>query len=141
MVGTWMNTVEVGSARLRVGGRRKQLPPGSQDQVANSPELTLVTPVRGHPFIDLLRPLRVPCEEDYWGMLYIIDPGSILEAFGLTDIAVTEKNGQFTLTRDDESVSVSRQELAKFLFGSERISDFAEDILPLLFWEWPMEHV
>ena len=41
-------------------------------------------------------------------MLYIIDPDSIFEAFGLTDIAVTEENGQFTLTRDDESVSVSR---------------------------------
>ena len=45
MVGTWMNTVEVGSARLRVGGRRKQIPPGSQDQVANSPELKLVPPL------------------------------------------------------------------------------------------------
>ncbi len=54
---------------------------------------------------------------------------------------VTEMDGKFALARGDESATVSRQELAKLLFGPERISDFAGDVLPLLFWEWPLEHV
>jgi hypothetical protein len=78
---------------------------------------------------------------DYWGMLYIIDPRGILEAFELDEISVMETEGRFTLTRGEGSVCVSRQELAKLLFGPEPISDFARDVLPLPFWEWPIEHV
>jgi len=133
LVRTWFGS--------KVGTRSGQLTPGLQEKVADSPELTLVAPAEGHPFIDLLRSLALPCREDYWGMLYIIDPGGILAAFGLTEIAVSEEAGKFTLTRGSESLSVSRQELAKLLFGPERISDFASDVLPLLFWEWPIEHV
>ncbi len=125
----------------RVGERGGNLLPESQAKVEESPELTLVAPGNGHPFLDLLRELGFPCQADYWGMLYIIDPRGILDAFGLTNISVAEEGGRFTLSRGDESVRVSRQELAKLLFGPERISDFADDGLPLMFWEWPLEHV
>ena len=125
----------------RVGKRGGNLLPESQAKVEESPELTLVAPGNGHPFLDLLRELGFPCQADYWGMLYIIDPRGILDAFGLTNISVAEEGGRFTLSRGDESVRVSRQELAKLLFGPERISDFAGDGLPLMFWEWPLEHV
>ena len=125
----------------RVGDRGGQLIPGSREKVAVSPELTLVAPETGHPFADILQSLSLPCRKDYWGMLYIIDPRGILDGFGLQDIAVTEVDGEFALTRGDESVSVSRQKMAKLLFGPERISNFACDVLPLIFWEWPLEHV
>lgn len=125
----------------RVGERGGNLLPESQAKVEESPELTLVAPGNGHPFLDLLRELGFPCQADYWGMLYIIAPRGILDAFGLTNISVAEEGGRFTLSRGDESVRVSRQELAKLLFGPERISDFADDGLPLMFWEWPLEHV
>ena len=125
----------------RIGNRGGRLQPGSKEKVAASQELTLVAPASGHPFAELLRSLSLPCSTGYWGMLYVIDPRGILDAFGLTDIDVTEANGQFTLTRGSESVDVSRQELAKLLFGPERISDFASDVLPVGFWEWPIEHV
>ena len=125
----------------RIGERGGKLGAGGKDKVAASRELTLIAPVTGHPFADLLRSLSLPCQTDYWGMLYIIDPRGILDAFGIDDIAVTETDGQFTLTRNDDSVNVSRQELAKLLFGPERIIDFASDVLPLLFWEWPIAHV
>ena len=125
----------------RVGQRGGQLAHGSREPVAASPELALVAPATEHPFADLLGSLSLPRRHEYWGMLYVIDPRGILDSFGLDDMAVRELNGQFTLTRGDESVSVTRQRLAKLLFGPERISDFAQDVLPLLFWEWPIEHV
>ena len=109
--------------------------------MAASRELALVAPASGHPFALVLRSLSVPCSIDYWGMLYVIDPRGILDACGLKDIAVTETHERFTLTRGNESVEVSRQELTKILFGPERIHGFAGDVLPLLFWEWPIEHV
>ena len=125
----------------RVGERGGHLRRGSQDKVAASRELALVAPASGHPFALVLRSLSVPCSIDYWGMLYVIDPRGILDACGLKDIAVTETHERFTLTRGNESVEVSRQELTKILFGPERIHGFAGDVLPLLFWEWPIEHV
>ena len=125
----------------RIGERGGKLPPGHQEKVAPSRELTLVAPETGHPFVDFLRALSIPVSRDYWGMLYIIDPRGLLDGFGLEDVAVNETDGIFTLTRGRESVIVSRQELTKLLFGPERINDFARDVLPLLFWEWPLEHV
>ncbi len=125
----------------RIGERGGQLTPGHQERVAPSRELTLVAPYTGHRFAEFLKSISVPCDINYWGMLTIIDPRGILDGFGLDDITVTEMDGKFALARGDESATVSRQELAKLLFGPERISDFAGDVLPLLFWEWPLEHV
>ncbi len=126
---------------MRVGQRAGHPATGSQQKVPDSPELALVAPAEGHPFADLLRSLSIPCRRGYWGMLYVIDPRGVLDSFGLNDINVSQSNDQFTLTRGAESIAVTRQGLAKLLFGPERTSDFARDVLPLLFWEWPLEHV
>ncbi len=125
----------------RAGDRSGQSPKSLQDKVKDSPELTLVAPGTGHAFIEVLQSLGFPCEESYWGMLNILDPRGILDAFGADDVAVTEEHGRFTLVRGGESVSATRQELAKLFFGPERISEFARDILPFPFWQWPLEHV
>lgn len=125
----------------RVGKRGERLAHGSQEEVLASQELTLAAPAAGHPFTEILRSLALPGHHDYWGMLYIIDPRGILDSFGRPEIAVREADGQFTLTRADESISVTGQGLAKLLFRPDRTSDFARDALPLLFWEWPTEHV
>lgn len=143
----WGGPVELISGLVRAcfyrkfGAREKQLIPGHQEKVSSSPELMLVAPKNGHPFADFLDSTLLPVSRDYWGMLYIINPRRILDAYGLKDISVTENNGIFTLSRSNKSVTVSRQEIAKLFFGPERISDFAREILPLTFWEWPLEHV
>ena len=103
--------------------------------------VSLVAPMYGHSLSQILQPLSLPRSVEYWGMLHIIDPRGILDAFGLQDISVKEENGQFTLERRDARVTVDRCQLAKLLFGPERIADFASDVLPLQFWEWPLEHV
>ncbi len=143
----WGGSVELVSGLVRAcfyhkfGAREGQLTPGHQERVSSSPELMLVAPKNGHPFADFLDSTLLPVSRDYWGMLYIINPRSILDACGLNDISVTENNGIFTLTRSNESVTVNRQEIAKLFFGPERISDFASEVLPLTFWEWPLEDV
>jgi len=125
----------------RLGQRGGNQPVGTRERVPDSQIMPLVAPTQGHAFLGRLNLMSVPCQTGYWGMLHIIDPRGILDAFGLQEIGVAETNGQFRLTRGDESVTVTRQELAKLLFGPERISDFCQDVLPLLFWEWPVEHV
>ena len=129
----------------RVGERGGQLPVDSQAKVAQSRELTVVAPKVGHSFAGLLGDRGISANHEYWGMLNIIDPRGILDAFGLQSIELREHDGLFTLSRDStgkaESVTVTRQALAKLLFGPEKISDFPSELLPLLFWEWPLEHV
>ena len=125
----------------RAGERANQRSRNAEDRVAASPELAIVAPLTGHAFATRLASLGLPCRRDYWGMLYVVDPRGILDTFGLDDISVNEQDGNFTLTRGDASISVDRQGLAKLLFGPERTSDFAADVLPLLYWQWPLEHV
>ena len=113
----------------------------AQTRVAGSERMTMIAPRAGHPLINGLEPLSLPCRYEYWGMLYILDPRGTLDAFGLHDITVHESDGRFTLTRGRAQVTVNRPQLAKLLFGPERISDFAGDVLPVTFWQWPLEHV
>ena len=49
----------------RLGARGGQLPHGSQENVMDSRELTLVAPAEGHRFADMLRSLLLPCHHDY----------------------------------------------------------------------------
>ena len=125
----------------RVGQRGGKLSPGYEEKVAPSRELAVITPRTGHTFIELLETVSLSVDHAYWGMLNVIDPRGILDAFGLESIDLREENGMFTLSRGHESITVTRQALAKLLFGPERIAGFAADRLPFLFWEWPLEHV
>ena len=65
----------------------------------------------------------------------------VLDAFGHQDIDVMENNGRMIISRDGQSLSLTRQQLVKLLFGPERIDGFASDVLPLKFWQWSLDHV
>ena len=104
-------------------------------------KMWLTTPPSGHPLPQLLEQCSFPCRCDYWGMLYILDPRGILDAFGCGDISISKRDGYFILERGNDRVAVDRSGLTKLLFGPERVSCFAEDVLPFTFWEWPIEHV
>jgi len=112
-----------------------------QTKVAASEKMLLVGPQDGHPFLEILQGLGMPCHRDYWGMLYILDPRGVLDAFGHQDIDVMEDNGRMIVSRDGQSLSLTRQQLVKLLFGPERIDGFASDVLPLKFWQWSLDHV
>ena len=112
-----------------------------QAKVAASEKMLLVGPQDGHRFLKILQGLGMPCHRDYWGMLYILDPKGVLDAFSHQDIDVTEENGRMIISRDGQSLSLTRQQLVKLLFGPERVDDFASDVLPLRFWQWSLDHV
>ena len=74
-------------------------------------------------------------------MLLVVDPVGVLEAFGLTDITVNQSGEIFHLQCGEETDTLTRCELAKLLFGPERLDPFAQHLLPLPFWQWPLERV
>lgn len=113
----------------------------AKTRVPLSEIMGVIAPRAGHGFIEGLRPRSLPVNREYWGMLYVVDPRGILDAFGLDDVDLAEADGLYTLTRGGATVTVDRPRLAKLLFGPERIDEFAADRLPLVFYEWPLEHV
>jgi ribosomal protein S18 acetylase RimI-like enzyme len=103
--------------------------------------LTLTTPGWQQPLLTLLDTLRIPYGSSYLGMIYVVDPRAVLDAFGLSDIEVRAEGETFNLTYQGESATFSRSQLAKLFFGPERVSAFAEGRLPLSFWQWNLEKV
>ena len=93
------------------------------------------------PLQDLLDARRIPCALDYAGMLLVVDPAGVLEAFGRTDIAITQSGEAFHLQCGEQTGTFTRCELAKLFFGPERLALFAQHLLPLPFWQWPLERV
>ncbi len=78
---------------------------------------------------------------NYARMMLPLDPAGILHAFNLSDITVRETTGAFTFTSRTQEVTMDRPALVKLLFGPERITDFATDVFPLPFWQWPLDCV
>jgi hypothetical protein len=103
--------------------------------------LTLTTPGWQQPLLTLLDALRIPYGSSYLGMIYVVDPRAVLDAFDLSDIEVRAEGEAFNLTYQGESVTFSRSQLAKLFFGPERVSAFAAGHLPLPFWQWNLEKV
>ena len=104
-------------------------------------EITLVAPAEGHLLVEMLQGLRMPCNNSYLGVMYVLDPKGLLQATGHTDIVISEKDIGFSLLRGPERVDLAQCELAKQFFGPERVSDFAGDVFPLWFWQWSLDKV
>ena len=103
--------------------------------------LTLVAPGWGHPLVNLLDRMRIPYHSDYLGMLMIIDPQAILNAYGISSVQVEEVDEEFIVRSEQATLKLDRRLLTKLFFGPERISDFAADTFPLPFWQWGLEKV
>jgi predicted N-acetyltransferase YhbS len=103
--------------------------------------ITIASPATGHPLIATLDGLGIPYSTRYSGMLLLLDPAGILDAFGQTDISITEDVGGFRLTRGDDSITVTGREMVKLFFGPERVSGFADDVFPLPVWQWQIDRV
>jgi ribosomal protein S18 acetylase RimI-like enzyme len=103
--------------------------------------LTLSTPGWQQPLVARLDALRIPYSSSYLGMMYVVDPRAVLDAFGLSAIGVSAEGEAFNLTYQGERVTLHRSQLAKLFFGPERVSPFAAELLPLPFWQWNLEKV
>ena len=104
-------------------------------------KITLTAPCGGHPFVEMLDRLRIPYSVGYSGMIYLVDPEGVLDAFGHKEIALSAENEKFTLVRGDEKETLTKTKLTKLFFGPERPVRFSQDTFPLPFWQWPIEHV
>ena len=103
--------------------------------------MDLSVPGRGHALVGRLDDLGIPCNRNYAGMMHLLDPRGVLDAFGLADVDVRERSGELTFTRGLESCTLPRTLATKLAFGPERPSDFAAGVFPLPFCQWGMEHV
>lgn len=103
--------------------------------------LTLMTPTWQHPLLTLLDAVRLPYATEYLGMLFVVDPRRILDAYALSSVKVERVGNEFVLEYKGERAQFTRNQLAKLFFGPERISNFATDLFPLPFWQWILEKV
>jgi predicted acetyltransferase len=161
----WAGPAEIVAGLVRACFERLDDPAASTSQrdSGDGPALlrtlTLTTPGWQHPLVTRLDHARIPHTIDYLGMIYVVDPQAILNAYGLSSICsvsslasmagtsmadtdhVEAKGQEFVLTYREESAKFSRNQLAKLFFGPERITEFAADIFPLPFWQWNLEKV
>jgi hypothetical protein len=105
------------------------------------PNLSLITPAWPHPLVTMLDAVRIPYATEYLGMMYVVDPRPILDAYGLSALDVEAVGDEFILHYEGEAVKLTRNQLAKLFFGPERISNFAAHLFPLPFWQWLLEKV
>jgi hypothetical protein len=85
--------------------------------------------------------VQIPYHSDYLGMLMIVDPQAILNAYGILSVQVEEVDEEFIVRSEQATLKVDRRLLTKLYFGPERISDFAAGTFPLPFWQWGLEKV
>ena len=140
----WAGPSDVVAGLLRAWSEERARVADKAEQTSNadfSDKLILTGPPKGHSLLRLFGKFKLPCRIDYWGMLYVVDPRGILDAFGCQDIGLQERGSQFALELGEERLTVTRQQLTKLLFGPERTSDFGGGRLPFVFWQWPLEHV
>ena len=133
LVRAWFESID--DSDTSTSGRDASRQPVLNDQI------TVVAPHAGHGFVQLLDELGIPCRVDYLGMLYLIDPRGVLDAFDYKEIRLSSKDGMFTVARGGEEVTLAQTELTKLFFGPERVTDLAGDVFPLPFWQWQVERV
>lgn len=123
---------------------------GADGNVPSLHTLTLETPApetRGqHPLPTWLEARGFPVTREYLGMLYVVDPQGILDAFGLDDVElVPEQNGEgharFVVRVRGTTLTLDRRQLAKLFFGPERVLAGESGPFPLSCWQWPLEMV
>jgi GNAT superfamily N-acetyltransferase len=111
--------------------------------------LNLTTPGWQHPLVDRLDRLGIPFRGDYLGMIHLVDPQAVLNAFGYSLVQVeaagetagSAEGEKFIVTVGDASLHLNRNQLTKLFFGPERVSDFGGELFPLPFWQWYLEQV
>ncbi len=75
------------------------------------------------------------------GMVLILDAPGLFQALGLSDVHLARRDGGWSLHRGARALEVTELELVKLVFGPERFPDFAPDIFPVGFFQWPLDMV
>jgi hypothetical protein len=103
-------------------------------------ELSVVTPDTPDGLPALLQDLGIPSALHYLGMLAVLDAPALLRALDLP-FEVERRGERWHLRHGRQTLDLSAGELTKLLFGPERRPDFAPDLLPVPFFQWPLDRV
>ena len=114
-----------------------QRPPGQRATV----EMRVLTPDMRDGLPGSLMQKGIPHAFGYLGMVRMLDPIGLFGALGLDEIG-TEAQGQgWRLSHRGKTRTFGERELARLIFGPERPAEFAADILPVPFYQWPADRV
>jgi hypothetical protein len=104
-------------------------------------ELTVQTPAGSGGLEALLLERGIPSALTYMGMLLILDPPRLFEALGIEATVERGPDGAWRVSHGGASLRVTDGELVKLVFGPERWPDFAPDLFPIDFYQWPADRV
>jgi len=118
--------------------RTSERPPGQRATI----EMTVATPDAADGLPGLLAGLGIPATLTYMGMIKLLDPVGLLAALDLSrEVAVEQRGDSWRVRRGDRTLDLDERQLVKLFFGPERFPDFAPDILPIDFYQWPPDRV
>ena len=112
-------------------------PPGQRATI----ELTVTTPALRTGLPALLAQAGIPHSLGYMGMIAILDAPGLFEALRLRDVELTPSDRGWLVRHDGHTLELTPQQLVKLVFGPERFSDFAPDLFPIDFFQWPLDRV
>ena len=102
--------------------------------------MTVQTPGDGSAVPALLLDLGIPSALTYLGMLLILDARGLFAALGIRAEIEQLRDG-WRLRHGGRTLDLGDGELVKLIFGPERRHDFAPDVFPVDFYQWPMDRV
>jgi GNAT superfamily N-acetyltransferase len=93
-------------------------------------------------FATVLVQRGIPASLGYIGMATLLDLRGLLASLGLDALdAVETGDGHWRLHHRGRELVLSEGDLTKLFFGPERWPEFAPDLLPVDFFQWPLDRV
>ncbi|MDP6779561.1 MAG: GNAT family N-acetyltransferase [Candidatus Latescibacteria bacterium] len=112
-------------------------PPGKRATI----EMQVTAPDADDGLAGLLMSKGVPHSLDYLGMIRVLDPVGLFEALGVGGTDVQASDDGWRLTWDEHSRNFSARDLARLIFGPERIAPPTPEGLPIAFYQWTADLV
>jgi len=104
-------------------------------------EMRILAPQLGEGLPGLLMETGVPHPLGYLGMIRILDPERLFKALQIREIQATPSDKKWHLSCRGVACALDERELVKLIFGPERLTRFAADLLPMLFYQWAPDRV
>lgn len=78
---------------------------------------------------------------NYAGMLAVLKPQRILDAYGIGDVAVEQDGEKWRVRTGGAEATLCKSDLVKFMFGPERPPELSHPKLPLPFYYGHLDHM
>ena len=104
-------------------------------------EMSVITPDQNTGLPAFFTGIGIPSSLDYIGMFKIMNPQPLFAALRIGDVTLDNTGHTWSLHHSGQTLTVSSRELVKLIFGPERHQDFAPDLFPIDFYQWPLDMV